>query len=276
MIPIHFKTKDFTEPATGLYYLVTARGNFLVKKTNLYTSVTQADTIPGLLGQKESLSLRLPRLPREIVEQMYGFFDAVFRMWDGEAIVFLYYSPETGSFRIEPPPQTLFRYKSFAGFWRTEMSVTYGYLQRPEGYIKLGDAHSHADLPAFFSCIDDEDDKEDGLRITLGNLDRSRPDVSASFIVNGARFPLNPEDVLEDFSTPSPPPQEWLERVTVKEKIFSSREKEVSQDGKDERINEENDRQEQQEQQEQREQQEQPEQPEQQEQQERQVGGQAD
>ncbi len=255
MIPVYLKTEDFAEPASGPYYLVTARGNFLVKKTNLFTSVTPAEVIPGLLGQKESLSLRLPKLPQEIVEQMYGFFDAVFQMWDGEAIVFLYYSPETGSFKIEPPPQTLFRYKSFAGFWRTEMRVTYGYLQRPEGYIKLGDAHSHADLPAFFSCTDDEDDKEDGLRITLGNLDRSRPDVSASFIVNGARFTLNPEDVLEEFYEPAPPPQEWLERVTVKVKRYSSSEKEVSQNGKEERFDEENDQQDQQDQQEQQEQQ---------------------
>ncbi len=264
MIPVYFKTEDFTEPATDIYYLITARSNFLVKKTNLFTSVTQAEVIPGLLGQKESLSLRLPRLPREIVEQMYGFFDAVFQMWDGEAIVFLYYSPETGDFKIEPPPQTLFRYKSFAGFWRTEMRVTYGYLQRPEGYIKLGDAHSHADLPAFFSCKDDEDDKEDGLRITLGNLDRSRPDVSASFVVNGARFTLNPEDVLEDFSTPAPPPQEWLERITVKERRHSSSEKEVNQNGKEERFDEENDRQDQQDQ------------PDQPDQQDGQVGGPAD
>jgi hypothetical protein len=242
MIPIYFKTEKFTELASSSYYLVTELGNFLVKKTELFTSVTQAEALPGLHSQKESLSLRLPKLPREIVERMYGFFDAVFRMWDGEAIVFLYYSPETGGFKVEPPPQTLFRYRSFTGFWRTEMRVTYGYLPRPAGYIKLGDAHSHADLPAYFSCADDEDDKEDGLRITMGSLDRSRPTVSASFIVNGARFTLDPEDVLEDFSAPAMPPQDWLERVTLKHRAFISSEKEANHNGKQERFDEDQER----------------------------------
>lgn len=214
MIPVCFKTTDFTEPAASLYYLVTADGNFLVRKTGLFASVTEARVIPGLLEQRESLTLNLPRVPRSIMERMYDFFDAVHTRWGGEAIVFLYYSPEKRSFRLAVPPQTLFRYQTISGFWRTEMRVVYGWLPRPEGFIKLGDAHSHGDLPAFFSCTDDKDDRDDGLRITLGRLDRSRPDVEVSFVVNGTRFILNPEDALEDFFDPVPPPPEWLERVT--------------------------------------------------------------
>jgi hypothetical protein len=214
---MYFKTAEFAEPSPWLYYLVTGKGNFLVKKTNLYSSVTEARVLPGLLEQESSLSLRFPKVPREIMEKMYGFFDAVYQQWEGEAVVFLYYAPESKEFRLAVPPQTLFRYRTLSGFWRTAQRVEYGYCPRPEGFLKLGDAHSHADLPAFFSCADDNDDKEDGLRITIGNLDRARPDVKVSFVVNRTRFILHPEDVIEEFSTPLPPPQEWLARVSCQE-----------------------------------------------------------
>jgi hypothetical protein len=238
MIPVYFKTGDFVEPAPPLYYLVTAQGNFLVKKTSLFTSITEVTAIPGLLDQGESLSLRFPKVPREILEQMYGFFDAVYQKWEGEAIVFLYYSPGDGAFRLEAPPQTLFRHQSAYGFWRTEMKVEYGYWPRPPGFIKLGDAHSHADLPAFFSCTDDRDDQEDGLRITLGHLDRARPDVSVSFVASGARFALKAESVLEDFSAPLPPPPAWLERVTCREKVFGLKSSKASENGAEGRRSE--------------------------------------
>jgi len=39
MIPTFFKTGDFREPDTPLYYLVTANGLFLVRKTALFTSI---------------------------------------------------------------------------------------------------------------------------------------------------------------------------------------------------------------------------------------------
>ena len=217
MIPVHLKKIGFSEPSSSLYYLVAANHIFLVKKTHLFSSVSKAYSVPGLVEQEESLSLRFPKVPRQIMEQVYRFFLAVYQKWDGEAVVFLYYAASSGSFRVSVPPQTLFRYKLF-GQWRTEMRVSYGYLPRPEGFVKLCDAHSHADLPAFFSCTDDRDDKEDGLRIIIGKLHRPKPDISVSFVANGTRFMLRPEDTLEDFSTSlPPPPQEWLEKVTCKE-----------------------------------------------------------
>jgi hypothetical protein len=222
MIPVYLKTSDFAEPSDMLYFLVTASGNFLVRKTELFTSITEVRELPGLSAQGEGVRLRLPRLPRALLEQMYGFFQAVYEQWEGEAIVFLYYSPKSATYRLEAPPQTLFRYQTFLGGWRTQMRVEYGYTPRPPGFLKVGDAHSHGDLPAFFSCTDDHDDQEDGLRITLGNLDRAAPDVSVSFVVNGRRFYLKPENILEPFSVPLAPPPEWMERVTIRESKFGS------------------------------------------------------
>lgn len=220
MIPVYFKTESFSAPASELYYLVAANGVFLVRKTDLFASTTEVRSLPGLVNQEESISLFFRRVPSEIMERVYGFFQTVWEKWEGEAVVFLYYALGDGSFHIVVPPQTLFRYNRF-GRWRTEMRVQYHSVPRPDGLIKIGDAHSHADLPAFYSCADDRDDKEDGLRIIIGDLHRSKPDVSVSFVANGIRFIVKPEDVMEDFSTLLRPPEEWLKKVTCLEEDWN-------------------------------------------------------
>lgn len=216
-IPLYFKTPDGIEPPSPLYYLVAKNGTFLVNKTSLFVAVTPVTEVAGLAAQDPSLALHIPRIPQHVMEQIYGFFQAIYDKWQGEAIAFLYYAPERGTYRIDIPPQTLFGV-NHRGRWRIQRRVAYGYLPRSQGSIKVGDAHSHCDLPAFFSCADDRDDcVEDGLHLVMGNLDCSRPDLSMSFVTGGTRFKLPTAMVAEDFSTPCPPPEEWLKQVTCRE-----------------------------------------------------------
>ncbi len=226
MIPLHLKTDDFSEPDSPMYYLVAENGVYLVKNTGLYTSVTRACRIVGLEEQSPSLVLRLPKVPRKLLEMVYGFFAAVYRKWQGEAIVLLYYDPLGRTFRLGVPPQTLSRYHS-CGSWVTEGRMEYGSIPRPNQFVKLGDIHSHGDLSPFFSSVDDKDDDEDGLRIVMGHLDRPRPDVCASFVAGGTRFLLDSEQVLAEFSVPRPPPEEWLRRVSCREDESGTYEREL-------------------------------------------------
>ena len=216
MIPVYVKTETFSEPDASMYYLVAADGAFLVKKTDLYRSVTRCDRIAGLEPQSPSVTLDVPKLPRRFLERVYGFFEAVYRTCAGEAIVFVFYQPERCDFRIGVPTQTVRRYW-YQGTWRTEGHVEYESMSRPQGYLKLGDIHSHGSLSAFFSSVDDLDDREDGLRLVLGRLHIKPPDCCASFVAGGSRFKLDVEAVAEDFGEPIPPPPSWLERVRVRD-----------------------------------------------------------
>lgn len=210
---LYLNTPGLHQPAEGIYYVVAANGVFLVNRTSLFASVTPARSLPGLQPCEPSLQLFIPRVPARVMDELWGFFQAVYRRWDGEAVAFLFYAPARRTFRVAVPPQTLVRYRSF-GHWYTERRVTYATLPRPDGFIKLGDAHSHPEMPAFVSSTDDRDDQQDGLRIVLGNLHRPRPDVHVSFVAHATRFPLRPEDVLEDFAAPIPPPAAWLDMIT--------------------------------------------------------------
>ena len=212
MIPFYMKTADFTEPSDSLYYLLASNGIFLVNNNDLFRSVTVAPGIAGLRSQEPVASLSFPKLPKDLIEQVYGFFAFVFRKWGGEAVAFLYYSPESGRFHVGIPPQKIFRYRGLRE-WRTEGRVEYGYLPRPASFLKIGDIHSHPDTSAFFSLTDDYDDSEDGLRMVMGNLNRRPPDVRVSFVAGGTRFRLRPEDVLESFGDPVAPPPEWTSQV---------------------------------------------------------------
>jgi hypothetical protein len=216
VIPLYVDTPGLAEPPEALYHVVAANGTFLVNRTALFTAVTPARTLPGLLRREPSIQLAFPRVPRLLMERIHGFFKAVYRAWEGEAIVFIFYAPAAGTFHVGVPPQVLVRRRT-RGRWRTQGRVFYGYLPRGEGLVKLGDAHSHGSATAAWSCQDDADDAtQDGLKIVLGQLDRRHPDVSVSFVTQRTRFLLRSADVIEDFSAALTPPLAWLRQVTCR------------------------------------------------------------
>jgi PRTRC genetic system protein A len=215
MIPVYLKTAEGETARDALHYLIAADGAFLVKRTPLFDSITRVEAVLTLEAQQPALTLHVPKLPARLLERLLGFFTAVYRAWDGEAVALLYYSPRGRRFRIEVPRQTLLRYRTSHG-WRTEGRVQYGSVVRADGFLKLGDAHSHGDWPAFFSSTDDRDDGEDGLRVVIGRLDRETPEVRTSFVANGTRFALDPDEVFESLGRPIsliPPPAAWVRRV---------------------------------------------------------------
>jgi hypothetical protein len=218
MLPVYLKTGNAQPPADSVYYVVAANGTFLVRNTKLFTATTASAEVVGLERQRQEVRLHFPKIPRAVMERLIGFFRMVYLRWDGEAIAFLFYAPDRREFRVEIPPQTLPLFRS-GECWRTEGRLEYASIARPEGFLKLGDAHSHRDSPAFFSSIDDRDDSEDGLRLVVGRLDRIRVQVRASFVANGCRFALPPQDVIE--TSPEPfsavsPPEEWMRRVVCR------------------------------------------------------------
>src|SRR5262245_13306952 len=108
VIPFYADTPEGFEPPEPIYYVVAANGTFLVNRTALYTAVTAVRSLPGLLRREPSLELEVPRLPRLLMERVYGFFKTVYRACEGEAIVFLFYAPAERTFHVGVPPQTLF------------------------------------------------------------------------------------------------------------------------------------------------------------------------
>jgi hypothetical protein len=222
--PILLKTDASVRSDETLYYVVASNGIFQVREAGMYRAVTRAEKpVPGLLPEKEQLEFTFPRLPVALLREVLGFFVAVYGEHGGEAIVILFYRPESRTYRVDVPRQTIPGYRRWDGRWRAHRRLSYGEVARPPGYRRFGTIHSHADSPAYASEIDCADERfQDGLHVVFGDLDRSEPSRSACFVANGVRFPLHPDDVLERCAVPDGPADaEWLVRVGREETGWS-------------------------------------------------------
>jgi hypothetical protein len=215
MFPIYLKEQDpFSPPPEPTYFLVAQEGVFLVKRSPLYESVTPySGALPGLASQWPQLRVHLPKLPQRLLERVVGFFLEVFRRYGTEAVVVLLYAPQRG-FRIGVPRQSVRRWYTGVTYVGT-YHVQYEHYPRPPGYLQLGTMHSHGDLPASHSCIDEDDERyQEGLHITVGDILAPQPSFRAVFVANGHRFALAPEDVLAGYNRPYlPAPPGWLANV---------------------------------------------------------------
>jgi hypothetical protein len=222
MFPVFLKTSeesDATERAP-IAYEIAANGVFEVRHTPMYRSTVRvAGAIPGLVEDSEHVEVLAPRLPAALMEDVVAFFGHVYRLCDGEAIVVLFFNPQTCEYRFSVPRQTLRSFRGTAGRWVTSLSVRYENVARPEGFLRCGTIHSHADLPANASHTDCADEEfEDGFHLVVGDLDRDTPSLSAAMTVAGARFKLRIADIVEPFDPASarrPSEDAWLARVSV-------------------------------------------------------------
>ncbi len=225
-IPIVLKTPA-AMPAPGrLYYEVAENGIFQVRDTELYRAVTRAALpLPGLAPGREELVIHFPRLGRAAVEDVLAFFRQVHRWCGGEAVVIIFYAPEQQEYRLVAPPQRLPGRWHGDGRWWADYAVRYESVPRPEGFVRFGTIHSHADLPAYASGLDCDDERyEDGLHIVFGNFGTRRISVAAAFVAGGTRFEVSAADVLEDADVPTRGARvEWIAQVVRADKTGSRR-----------------------------------------------------
>lgn len=186
MFPIYAKEPGFHAPEEPIYYLVSRNGLFQIKRTPVFRSRIR---IPGLLWleeEEEGAEFLLPVIPAKILGETMAFFREVFRKYRAEAAVLLYLREGAGEYEIRIPPQTV-----AGGHCRYEVGPN------PVGCLRVGTIHSHGVAEAFHSELDDVDEQyDDGLHVTIGTL-HAKPTVCCSLVVDGRRFDLRPETVLE-------------------------------------------------------------------------------
>ena len=186
MFPIYAKEPGFHEPEESIYYLVSRNGLFQVKRTPLFRSRVR---IPGLLWleeEAEGAEFLLPVIPAKILGETMAFFREVFRKHRAEAAVLLYLREGAGEYEIRIPPQRV-----AGGHCQYEVGPN------PAGCLRVGTIHSHGVAEAFHSELDSVDEQyDDGLHVTIGSI-HAKPTVSCSLVVDGRRFDLRPDAVLE-------------------------------------------------------------------------------
>ncbi len=202
MFPVYLKESGFEPPREPIYYLVTRDGLFQVKESAAFRSAVRVGGLGWLEGQREEVTLKLPRVPGELLARAIGLFREVFRRHRSEAIVLLQYDAAAARYTLAVPEQHV------AGG-----HLVYAIGPTPPGLVRVGTIHSHGEADAFHSELDDWDERhDDGLHVTAGNLD-GPVTLACSLVVDGHRFPLQAGEIF----TPIPKTAEgevWWEALT--------------------------------------------------------------
>ena len=126
-------------------------------KTPIFTMQANAETSRHNGPRYGYFEYNLPKIPISYFKEIEGFFKKVNEYWRTEAYCEIRY--ENGNYAICIPPQ-----------YCTPTSVRYESPDdSPESYC-VASIHSHNRMPAFFSSIDDADEKGKKLYGVFGNL----------------------------------------------------------------------------------------------------------
>ena len=204
-LPILLK-QDETAPQHRYCLLLTKTGCFLAKDTLSFRAHVQIDLVQafGLLPHEEFAELKI-KLPLRLVCQALDFFRHVFVEFRTEAYLAVYLDAETGELSLFCPKQ-----QNFSAHVHVEIDP-----DAPDA-LKVADIHSHPS-GAFHSPGDQVSEKQgDGLHIVVGDLGELTPEFVATLVVQGRRFPLDPEEVME---LPPPLDPDWLQKIHPEGKL---------------------------------------------------------
>ena len=165
-------------PDDDILYIVSKEGVYLKKKLGIMESITPVKNISVLQSVDMMATMHIKPIPGTLFAQVMDFFKKVYDEYYAEAIVLLFYNEARRTYKAIPPAQQV-----------SGAAVDYNRAVTLEGHIMVGDIHSHANMSAFHSGIDDDDEKSfDGLHITIGNKRDEEVSISTSIVSNGQRF----------------------------------------------------------------------------------------
>ena len=196
-------------------------GVWLVRQNEIGRFVRQMSTakIPGLAyGPEASFEFKLPRIPKEILKTQVNFYREVMKVHaNSEAYTMILWDTVEKKYILVCPGQ-----KISQGF----LSYDFGAEAPGDRYLHVVSCHSHNSMGAFFSGIDDKDEKGDMLYMVMGKLNTPTPEYKLRASSAGAQVKLlNVADVFEEgfddkvFAEEAPSwstaefPQDWLTKL---------------------------------------------------------------
>ncbi len=218
-LPLYVKTDaDLPWPEHPAFYVLSRSGLFLCRNHPFFRSSVPARTWPSELAPHgASLELDYPRISREQMERIVGFFARVDELQSSEAAVLLVWDASAEALTVLVPPQTAGVIESRRGH-RYPVDVRYEQpLDLPDHLTVVGDVHSHCDGPAYSSATDRHDETHrPGLHVVVGRLYREPPELHCEIVVDGTRFEVDPSEVIEGYEARKEAvPAAWMDRVGV-------------------------------------------------------------
>jgi len=220
LTPIYLKTqRDMSWPEDKVFYLLTADGLFLCRNHEFFRSSVSSPRWPSELAWHDPMLVpRYPKLASRQIEEVVGFFSHVGQLYGSEAIVLLAWDSLSKELQIVVPEQlATVGQNRWGDTW--PIGVEYDMpANLPSHVTILGDIHSHVDGAAYASHTDrDDETHRPGLHIVVGRLNREPPEFHIQAVVDGTRFNMSPERVMDGYSRRNPEyPAWWLDNFRIK------------------------------------------------------------
>ena len=177
-----------------------------IRKTDIGKFITPVEGCDMLSEVKPGFISGLPLIPSKLVMKIFAFFrHFVTEDSENEALLNIYWDKENKEFVADAPQQVA---------TKTSVDTHLNEKFADERYIHYMDIHSHNTMSAFFSSVDDRDEKATRLYTVIGKLNEQAPEIKTR-ISNGGKFlNIDPAQVFEiaDFSFP----KEWEDNVKIK------------------------------------------------------------
>ena len=200
--PIYVKTRSnmpWPEKEQA-FYLLARDGLFFCRNSRFFQSCVPARSGPGeLAGQDAFLEFQYPRISQALLELAVGFFEKAKQRYGREAALLLAWDYRTKQVRLLVPRQRCTVYRNYYGTY--PIGVHYELpAELPEDSFIFGDIHSHVDGSAYASATDKEDEHHrPGLHIVVGRIGDEPPEFHIEATVDGMRFEVDQELVLEGY-----------------------------------------------------------------------------
>lgn len=204
-----FTTLDEAEKSEKTISIVPARDGrvYEIRNTEIGKFITPTSGDKMLSEVMPGFVSGLPLIPSNLVIKIFAFFrHFVSKNAENEALLNIYWDREEKRFVAYAPEQAVTKVS-------VETKIDDRFLS--DRYIHYMDIHSHNTMGAFFSAVDDADEKATRLYGVIGRLNEHNPEIKVR-ISNGGKFlNIDPTQVFEiaDFSFP----KEWENNVHFKE-----------------------------------------------------------
>lgn len=212
-LPIRANAPGQPPAPASTHLVVGSNGVFLSIDNNWVRAVVPCpdDEVPNeawdVMDQREDLEevalscVFKPRpIPAELMYRIAKFFREVRDKHHTEVAVLLYYGERSG-WSVSVPKQEVTA--GHVDYRQDAPCVPTHAEQRREGRRLIGTMHSHVDMSAWHSGVDEHDEaSQDGLHVTIGKVGDlpGSCDLAPEVVVRGQRFDISPDVFTSAFT----------------------------------------------------------------------------
>lgn len=179
-----------------------------IRQSNLGVIVVPAENLRMLEQIPTGFQFNLPKIPGELLTEAITFFrDYCRKGHELEVMVNFFYHPVTKEYVVDCPYQKV-----------SQGRIEYEELNyEQEGFIEVLQLHSHNRMSAYFSRVDDADEKRFLLYGVVGELDKNHPTIKLRVGLNGFYYDLPLENIFDEIDVTSNVnyPKVWNRKVSM-------------------------------------------------------------